>query len=72
MMTEETWINGKDAVKFGFADSTTGEMKIAASVNKDWFKNAPESLLNNGFTPEHKHVKQISARMAQGLRKFKI
>ena len=45
MMTAETWLNATDAAAFGFIDSVSENLAIAASVHKDWFKNAPQSLI---------------------------
>ncbi len=72
MMSAETWINASDAVEFGLADSVAEDMKIAACVHKDWFKNPPQALEETEFKPEHKHITQVRARMAQSLRKLQI
>lgn len=71
MMDNETWINGYDSVEFGFADSSKEGMKIAASVKPGLFKNTPEELLE-ADKPQHLHLRQIKARMAQSLRKRKL
>lgn len=71
MMAAETWLNASDATKYGLANSTKAGMKVAASVRKDWFKNAPQALINPP-PPEHKDVKQIQAQMDHTMRKFGI
>lgn len=46
MMAAETWMTGEEAVEYGFADETSDEVNIAASVvdSEIWnkYKNAPE------------------------------
>ena len=75
MMTEETWLNAADAVEHGLADSVTDELRVAASVHKDWFKHPPEQLGEQKpepVKPQHLHVKEISARMGHTMRSMKI
>lgn len=74
MMTAETWLNSSDAIKYGLADSVTGEMKIAACVHRDWFKNAPAGIVaeDKAEKPKHAHVRQILANQQQTLRRFKL
>jgi ATP-dependent Clp protease protease subunit len=48
MMDDETWMTGAEALKHGFADRMTENLKVAASVNHpDRFKNIPKSLKNS-------------------------
>lgn len=68
MMTAETWLNASDAVKYGLATATTAGMKVAASVRKEWFKNAPQALLDH--IPQHKEIKHIQAQMDHTIRKL--
>ncbi len=44
MMTDETWMNGNDALEKGFADECTKPKKIAASFDLSKFRNAPQSV----------------------------
>lgn len=45
-MKDETWFTAKEAVKNGFADTMTENLKVAASVSHpDRFKNLPTALL---------------------------
>ena len=43
-MKAETWFTASEALEAGFIDNVTGEMQIAAHVDKTRFKNAPENL----------------------------
>lgn len=75
MMDEETWLNGVDAVEFGFADEMTGAMEVAAHVHKEWFKNPPKELIKAEApkpAPDLKHIKEIVARQQHALRKHNI
>lgn len=48
MMDAETWMTGDEAVKNGFADKMSENMKVAASVSRpDIFKNLPAALKPN-------------------------
>lgn len=45
-MSDETWMDGKEAVKNGFADRVVENMKVAASiVRPEMFKHLPKALL---------------------------
>lgn len=49
-MTDETWMNGKDAQTWGFCDEIIEPMKMAASLNTEQmknFKNVPDGLILN-------------------------
>lgn len=52
MMADETWMTGAEAVEHGFADETSEEVQIAASISKSdiWnkFKNPPEIQAKGG------------------------
>lgn len=72
MMTAETWINATDAVKYGLANTTTQGMKVAASVRKEWFKNAPQALTEK-TVPAHKpEYLQRRAQHQNTLRRLKL
>ena len=43
----ETWFTAAEALAAGFVDKVTGEMKVAAHVDPDRFKNAPADLQNH-------------------------
>jgi len=43
----ETWFTASEALAAGFVDKITGEMSIAAHVDKTRFKNAPADLQND-------------------------
>lgn len=45
MMDAETWMDATEAVRLGFADSTTAPIRVAACVDRDRFRNAPPQLL---------------------------
>lgn len=47
-MGEETWMDAADCVKFGFADSMSQPLQLAASADLSRFKNVPGRLLNGG------------------------
>ncbi|MGK0575513.1 head maturation protease, ClpP-related [Macrococcus capreoli] len=50
MMQEETWLSAEDALKYGFADEITEEVKVAASIDKTFanrYKNVPNNLMKN-------------------------
>ena len=75
MMTAETWLNASDAMDHGLVSSVTGAMQMAASVHKDWFKNAPAALAEvqpQNTASKHEKIKLIQARMNQQLRKQKL
>jgi ATP-dependent Clp protease protease subunit len=42
MMDEETWMDGKEAVKLGFADEVSEAKKIAAKFDLSCFNKAPQ------------------------------
>lgn len=45
-MSDETWFTAEDAVKHGFADKMTENLKVAACVSRpDRFKHVPTALL---------------------------
>jgi ATP-dependent protease ClpP protease subunit len=44
MMVNETWMDGAEAILFGFADSLGGELRAAASVDFSKFNKAPERI----------------------------
>lgn len=47
-MGAETWFDGKEAVKNGFADRIVENMQVAAAVaHPEWFKNLPAALRPN-------------------------
>ncbi len=68
MVRAETWLNASDAVAKGLAHKSAPDMKIAAKVQKDRFKNAPVQLIAPASPPEHKDVKLIQAQMEHDLR----
>jgi len=73
MMTEETWLNAKDAAEYGFVDSVTADLQIAAHVHKDWFKHPPQALVEEPKQPpKHAEVKQILAKQNMTLRRYKL
>ncbi|WP_240836953.1 head maturation protease, ClpP-related [Macrococcoides goetzii] len=50
MMQEETWLSADDALKYGFADEVTEDVKVAASIDKSFagrYKNIPKTLMKN-------------------------
>lgn len=50
MMQEETWLSADDALKYGFIDEITEEVKVAASIDKSFaerYKNVPKNLMKN-------------------------
>jgi ATP-dependent Clp protease protease subunit len=44
MMSAETWMSAKDAVKYGFADEVQGKGKYTNAFDLSGFKNTPEEL----------------------------
>lgn len=72
MVSKETWFTAKQAKDAGLIDVITDEMKIAASVHKDWFKFTPKQLLQDQVQPPvvNKRVKEILARTEKTLQKF--
>lgn len=45
LMDEETWMNAEEALDFGFIDSITGEVELAASFDPTKFNNVPSHIL---------------------------
>jgi len=67
MMTEETWMTAQDAVKYGFADSVTEEIAMAAKFDLSRFKNPPKNLargprLNAGADLYRSKISAMGAR----------
>ena len=62
MMTDETWMNGNDALENGFCDECTKPMKMAAAINSfdlSKFKKSPEFT---AMAPEASNpIKEIKA-----------
>jgi ATP-dependent Clp endopeptidase proteolytic subunit ClpP len=55
MMSEETWMTGKEAADYGFADGTTDALSIAASVRHPaafQFRNAPKQAATAACQPQ--------------------
>ena len=46
LMTAETWMSAQEAFDYGLIDEITEEIKMAACVHRERFKNAPESLID--------------------------
>jgi ATP-dependent Clp protease protease subunit len=44
MMSAETWMSAKDAVKYGFATAVQGKGKVSNAFDLSSFKNTPEEL----------------------------
>lgn len=44
MMDEETWLTAAEAVDWGFADTVSGPLAIAAHANLTQFRNTPDSF----------------------------
>lgn len=65
MMTSETWLNSSDASANGLVDKVTGSIQMAASLRKEWFKNAPKALTEKRI--DSAHVKLMQARMNQSV-----
>lgn len=69
MMAEETWLNAEDAVEYGLADASTPELKVAASVHKDWFQHVPEKLQIDTTRPTERPRAEWASRI-QARQKF--
>lgn len=72
MMTAETWLNAADAVQYGLASSSTAGMKVAATVHKDWFKNAPQALVEPPAPQHSQAYLQRRAKHQNTLRRMKL
>lgn len=46
LMSEETWMSSDEALEYGLIDEVTEELKVAACIHRDRFKNAPETLVD--------------------------
>lgn len=46
LMADETWMSSQEALDHGLIDEITEELKMAACVHRERFKNAPESLID--------------------------
>ena len=46
LMADETWMSSQEALDHGLIDEITEEIKMAACVHRERFKNAPESLID--------------------------
>lgn len=46
MMDDETWLSPADALEYGFVDEVVEATRVAASVNRDWFKRPPTKADN--------------------------
>ena len=46
LMADETWMSSGEALEHGLIDEITEELKMAASVHRERFKHAPESLVD--------------------------
>jgi ATP-dependent Clp protease protease subunit len=46
LMADETWMSSQEALDHGLIDEITEEIKIAACVHRERFKNAPKSLID--------------------------
>jgi ATP-dependent Clp protease protease subunit len=46
LMHAETWMSAQEALDYGLIDEITEELKMAACVHRERFKNAPDSLID--------------------------
>ena len=46
LMADETWMSADEALDHGLIDEVTEELKMAACIHRERFKNAPESLID--------------------------
>lgn len=66
-MSAETWFTARDAVQYGFADSITEPLQIAASGDFSRFKNAPAAI--KAKAPGTPQLQLREARLSEVLRR---
>lgn len=64
LMDAETWMDSAEAVRLGFADSVTGEMKMAARAEPGRFRHAPSALTD---APPVSPAAPLATRLRQRL-----
>ena len=57
MMTEETWMNAEEALEFGFIDSVSNAVKVAAKVDVSKFKNITSDQVKQTLNTNLKNSK---------------
>lgn len=71
MMLDETWMNADEALEFGFIDSVTEEMKLAAKIDTKRFRKLPQALAEPP-EPAANPLAEEFARMNITLKRMKL
>jgi ATP-dependent protease ClpP protease subunit len=64
-MTDETWLSAEQAVTYGFADSITQELKIAAYALSRDYKHRPKNFVVNEITLQKRNRDIAAVRVTQ-------
>ena len=68
LMADETWMSSQEALDHGLIDEITEELKMAASVHRERFKHAPESLVDINDSSSKINDKHIASDIVLEIR----